>query len=420
MQILVDKVDSFYGENTVKNYIEEQANYIKRLILNDDDVDNCGWREPDKWAGNELMQKMQLKSLEILKNANVFIVVGLGGSNRTTQALISALNKKFNGSLEIIFAGDSLSGNAINKIINQIKDKSIYINVVAKNATTLEPAIAFRMIRQFMETKYSKDELSRRIILTGSHGKGQLKELAIDMNCTFFEFPYDIGGRFTAFTSVSLFPLMVMGVDVKSFVQGAINTRESMKNTSITEIPAVLYAAARMICYNNGKKIEIAATFVPELVDLLRWWLQLFGESEGKEFKGIFPSICSYSEDLHAMGQYVQQGERILFETLIKFDFDCATTIKKDEYDDGIDYLNGKSFIDIENALYQSTLKAHFDGGVPVIEIDCGKLNEYNLGRLIYTFLTATIISGSLTGVNPYGQPGVEEYKNNIANMLTI
>jgi glucose-6-phosphate isomerase len=401
-------------ELQIKN--KEAADICRSIIENsDEDLGMKGWLTPG--CDQQVMDKMRLRAEEIRKNADIFVIVGVGGSNQAARAVIKALQNK-DGSPRIIYAGNTLSSHYISNIIEEIKDKNVYINVIAKNFATLEPGSHFRVLRKVMEKRYSQEEMAQRIIVTGSIGS-RLDEIAREKGYLFLPFPDDIGGRYSAFSPVGLFPMMVAGLDIELLLKGA----NSMKNTiweNNQDNPAVSYAAYRNLAYENGFNIELLASFEPQLEYFTKWWIQLFGESEGKEGKGTFPAGVVYSEDLHSMGQYLQEGRRNLLETFIRVEKSPASVIVEPDRDfkDGFDYLDGMDFQKINKAAEQATFEAHIKGGVPCIGIKINTIDEEAFGQLFYFFMMACAISGKLLKVNPFDQEGVEEYKRSMFNAL--
>lgn len=395
---------------------KEAADICRNIIENnDEDSGMKGWLTPG--CDQQVMEKMRLKAEEIRKNADVFVIVGVGGSNQAARAVIKALQNK-GSSPRIVYAGNTLSSHYISNIIEEIKDKNVYINVIAKNFATLEPGSHFRVLRKVMEKRYSQEELAQRIIVTGSIGS-RLDEIAQEKGYLFLPFPDDIGGRYSAFSPVGLFPMMVAGLDIELLLKGANSMKKTIWENN-QDNPAVSYAAYRNLAYESGFNIELLASFEPQLEYFIKWWIQLFGESEGKESKGIFPAGVVYSEDLHSMGQYLQEGRRNLLETFIRVEKSTASVIVESDrnFKDGFDYLDGMDFQEINKAAEQATLEAHTKGGVPCIGIKIDSINEETFGQLFYFFMMACAISGKLLKVNPFDQEGVEEYKRSMFNAL--
>ncbi len=394
----------------------QKAGEICRDIISNFDKDKGlkGWLDP--YHAQPVMDKMQSKAEEIGKNADIFILVGVGGSNQAARAVIKALPK--NRKPAILYAGNTLSASYLSNILEVIKDKSVYINVIAKNFETLEPGSHFRVLRKAMEQRYSPEEMARRVILTGTVGS-RLEEIADENGYLFLPFPQEIGGRYSAFSPVGLFPMMVAGLDTGLLLEGVNRMKDEIVQKP-EDNPAVRYAAYRSLAYDKGYNIELLAAFEPQLEYFIKWWIQLFGESEGKDGKGIFPAGVVYSEDLHSMGQYLQDGRRNLLETFITTaDPQASVKVVPDKhFRDGFDYLDDMDFIDINRAAEQATMDAHTKGGVPCASLEIGRIDEETFGKLFYFFMMACAISGKLMGVNPFDQEGVEEYKRSMFKAL--
>ena len=321
---------------------------------------------------------------------------------------------------EIYFVGNNISSTYIMDLFDIIKDKDISINVISKSGTTTEPAIAFRIFKDFLEKKYGKLEASKRIYATTDAKNGALRQLANEEGYETFIIPNDVGGRFSVLTPVGLLPIAVSGIDIDKIIKGAKDAYENFKNKDLKVNESYQYAVIRNILHKKGKNIELLVNYEPQLHYIGEWWKQLFGESEGKDNKGIFPSTVDFSTDLHSMGQYIQEGQRILFETVINVEHSRRDiTIEKLDVDlDELNYLAGKTLNFINHKATQGTILAHTDGNVPNLVINIPRLDEYNFGYLIYFFEKACAISGYLLGVNPFDQPGVEAYKRNMFALL--
>jgi len=356
-------------------------------------------------------------------NSDVLIVIGIGGSYLGSKAALDFLGESF-GSLyekpQVFFAGNNISPNYMNSLLKAIEGKDVSVNVISKSGTTTEPAVAFRIFKEYMENKYGKDGAKSRIYATTDAAKGALKGLADKEGYETFVVPDDVGGRFSVLTAVGLLPIAVGGYDIDKLMQGAADARKEYESSDITKNQCYQYVAARNALYRKSKNIEIMVNYEPELQYFTEWWKQLFGESEGKDQKGIFPAGVNFSADLHSMGQYIQDGLRNIFETVIcvknpKSDI----TIKEDaENVDGLNFLANKGMDEVNKKAFQGTLLAHTDGGVPNLILEIDALDEYNLGQLVYFFEKACGVSGYLLGVNPFDQPGVEAYKVNMFALL--
>ncbi|HLQ71783.1 MAG TPA: glucose-6-phosphate isomerase, partial [Bacillota bacterium] len=319
-----------------------------------------------------------------------------------------------------IFVGHHMSATYINELLEVIQDKDISINVISKSGTTTEPAIAFRILRSFLEDKYGKQEAKARIFATTDEHKGALKKLADKEGYETFVIPDDIGGRFSVLTAVGLLPIAIRGIDIDAIINGQKQAINDLNEPSTFNNPAYLYAAVRNILYNKGKTIELLIGYEPKLKYFAEWWKQLFGESEGKDKKGIFPASASFTTDLHSLGQYIQDGRRDIFETVLHVqNANKDFTLSPDEQNmDELNYIAGESIHNINQKAYQGTLLAHADGGVPNLVLKLPALDAYTFGYLVYFFEKACAISGYLLGVNPFNQPGVEAYKKNMFALL--
>jgi len=373
-----------------------------------------GWYDLPIKNNNEEISDI-IKTAKMIRNScEVFLVIGIGGSYLGSKAVIDALKGYFsNDGIEVIFLGNSISSTYIKELTEYLKDKDIFVNVISKSGTTTEPAIAFRVIYELMEKKYHEDA-KNRIIVTTDRKNGALRKMANISGYKSFVIPKDIGGRYSVLTPVGLLPIAVAGYDILELLKGAKDAYNNCTDDCIK------YVSARNILYNKGKKIEIMVNYEPKLHYFTEWWKQLYGESEGKENKGIFPTGVDNSGDLHSMGQYIQEGERILFETVINIDKPNKNIdIPSQEEDiDGLKYIEGKNINYVNSKAIEGTILAHTEGGVPNIIIEVPKLNEFNLGYLIYFFEKSCGISGYVLDVNPFNQPGVEKYKKNMFKLL--
>ena len=358
---------------------------------------------------------------EIKQRADVLVVVGVGGSFLGARAVIDALTPYFrslNG-VDIVYAGHNMSGAYLKQLLTFLDGKQVYVNVISKSGSTMEPALAFRVLKQYMEKRYGA-EVVQRIIVTTDAEKGILKQIAQEQGYRQFIVPADVGGRYSVFTAVGLIPMAVAGVDIHDFVRGGKQAEKDFSHTDVNANAAYQYALARYEMYRRGYQVELLASFEPRLNKLHEWWKQLFGESEGKEHKGLYPSTVNYSTDLHAIGQFIQEGSRIMFETLIHFD-----RIEEDVHIpycpndlDGLNYLAGRSMNDINATSKDGVALAHEEGGVPVIKIQLPTLDAYHVGYLMMFFMKACVMSANLIDVNPFNQPGVEAYKQKMLQLL--
>ena len=416
-----DKEISRYGSKVVKicNNLVQKA---------DDENEFVGWLNlPTNYDKKEL-DRIKKAARRIRKNSEVFVVIGIGGSYLGARAVIEALSSNFANMMpesvrkspQIFFVGNSISPNYINELIDCIGNKDISINVISKSGTTTEPAIAFRIFREYLESKYGADEARDRIYITTDKKRGALKELADQEEYETFVIPDNVGGRFSVLTAVGLFPIAVAGINIDKLMYGAKIAQDDYLEENIKYNQCFKYAVARNILYKKDKNIEILANYEPKLHYFTEWWKQLYGESEGKGHKGIFPAGVDLTTDLHSMGQYIQDGRRNLFETVINVEeTKTDIKIKKDEDNiDGLNFLAGKTMDYINKQAMQGTVEAHVAGDVPNIIINIKKLNEETIGELIYFFELACAISGNILGINPFDQPGVETYKTNMFRLL--
>ena len=383
-----------------------------------------GWVHLPRDYDKEEFSRIQAAAEKIKKNSEVLVVIGIGGSYLGARAVIELLRSpNYNlikkDTPDIFFAGNGLSSDAVQETIELIGERDFSINVISKSGTTTEPAVAFRVFRALLEKKYGKEEARQRIFATTDKARGALKSLADAEGWETFVVPDEVGGRYSVLTAVGLLPIAVSGIDISKLMMGAMAEREACL-ADPTGCAAARYAAARNELYAGGKKTEILGCFEPAFRFFAEWWKQLYGESEGKDGKGIFPASVEFTADLHSMGQYIQEGERTLFETIVCFDKTRSTiAIPMDESDgDGLNFLAGKDLSFVSEQARRGTLLAHVDGGVPNLAVTVPARDEESVGRLIYFFEFACGLSGYLLGVNPFDQPGVEAYKKNMFALL--
>ncbi|MCR4951152.1 MAG: glucose-6-phosphate isomerase [Solobacterium sp.] len=369
--------------------------------------DSLGWLDTEEWADDETVARIEAIAKEVQENADAFVLIGVGGSNNAARSVIEAIQKP--GTTEIIYAGNTLSANALNRMLAQLEGKDFYIDCIAKNFETLEPGSSFRILRKALKAKYG-DEYNKRVIATGTRGS-RLDEVCQENGYTFIDFPTTIGGRYTAISNVGLLPMAVAGIDIREVRRGARDMQELLRSAGADQNIAYRYAALRNLYYRHGWKVEMLSSFEPQFKNFFYWWTQLFAESEGKDFKGIFPVTGEFTEQLHSIGQYIQDGENMIFETFLDVkEQQDSLVIEKDEVDDRFDYLNGKDFFDINKAAYEATVLAHSQKfPCNVIQID--RIDAYHFGQLFWFFQFACYVSCGITGVNPFDQPGVEAYK---------
>ncbi|MBU5485355.1 glucose-6-phosphate isomerase [Clostridium sp. MSJ-11] len=390
--------------------------------------DYIGWIDLPINYDKEEFNRIKEAAEKIKKNSEVLIVIGIGGSYLGARAAIEMLSNTFYNNLPgnkretpaIFYIGNNISSTYTYDLINLIKDRDFSVNVISKSGTTTEPAIAFRLLKDLIEKKYGKEESKNRIFVTTDKEKGALKSLADKEGYQTFVIPDNVGGRYSVLTAVGLLPIAVSGVDIDQMMKGASDAREDFMERDLYKNPCYRYAAARNALYRKGKTVEIIANFEPCLHYFGEWWKQLYGESEGKDGKGIFPAAVDFSTDLHSMGQYIQDGLRILFETFINVEKPRQEIIIKEDKEnlDGLNFLSDKSMDFVNKQALRGTMLAHNDGGVPAMIVNIPELTPYYFGYAVYFFEKACGISGYLMGVNPFDQPGVEDYKNNMFALL--
>ena len=407
----------------IMKYKEKVENIHKDLHRrSDDESDFVGWLELPTNYDKDEFDRIKKTATKIQNESDVLIVIGIGGSYLGARAVIEALTNSFanKNKVEILYAGNNLSPNYINEIIEYIEDKDFSVNVISKSGTTTEPAIAFRIFRELLENKYGIDEARSRIYVTTDKEKGALRTLSDMEGYERFIVPDNIGGRYSVLTAVGLLPIATAGIDIDKLMNGARIAQEKYVDMDLKYNECYQYAVIRNILYENDKNIELLVNYEPKLHYITEWWKQLYGESEGKDGKGIFPAGVDYTTDLHSMGQYVQQGRRNLIETVIEIkEPNSDITINSDDDNlDGLNYLADKKLSYVNQKAMEATIQAHVDGDVPNIIITIDKLDEENLGELIYFFELACSMSGNVLGVNPFNQPGVEEYKKNMFKLL--
>jgi len=387
--------------------------------------DFLGWVNLPKDYDKAEYQRIQAAAKKIQSDSKALVVIGIGGSYLGARAAIELIgsnnyNLKKKDTPNIYFSGNGLSGDSMQEIVDLIGDDDFSVNVISKSGTTTEPAVAFRFFKALLEKKYGKDGAAKRIYATTDKARGALKSLADAEGYETYVVPDNVGGRFSVLTAVGLLPIAVAGIDLDELMRGAADMMETCRKASLADNPAWQYAAARSDLYRQGKKIEILAAYEPRARFFAEWWKQLYGESEGKESKGLFPASVEFTADLHSMGQYIQQGERHMFETVIRFGASAhQLCVPRDETDgDGLNFLAGKDMDFIATQAMDGTLLAHVEGGVPNLIVRAGEINAYTCGELIYFFEYACGLSGYLLGVNPFDQPGVEAYKKNMFALL--
>ena len=387
--------------------------------------DFLGWLNLPVNEPTEEMIRIQKAAEQIRSDSDVFVVIGIGGSYLGPRAAIELLQGpnhnigKGKGNPQIYFAGNGLSTRHWNELCRLLEGKDFSIAIISKSGTTTEPAIATRALRWMLERKYGTEGAKKRTYAITDPAKGALRQMATEEGWETFVIPPNVGGRFSVLSPVGLLPMAVAGIDIVAMMQGAYEAKE-VYNIRSFENPVWLYAAIRNLLYRNGKKIELFESYEPGFKMLGGWWQQLFGESEGKDGKGIFPATAELTADLHSLGQMIQEGERNMFETMVRFDAPAQTYTIGTDYKnlDGLNYLTGKTLDFVDEKAYLGTMAAHVDGGVPVITMDVGELNDKKLGELFYFLELSCGVSAYLLGVNPFNQPGVEMYKRNMFQLL--
>ena len=384
-----------------------------------------GWLTLPTDYDKDEFARIKAAAEKIKKNSDVFIVIGIGGSYLGARAAIEFLkspnyNLLCKDTPQILFTGNSISSSALNEVIELCKGKDISVNMISKSGTTTEPAIAFRVLRGILEEKYGKEGARERIFCTTDKAKGTLKELADAEGYETFVVPDNVGGRFSVLTAVGLLPIAVAGCDIDRLMEGAKDAQENLCSTELGQNPAYQYAAVRNILYRKGYTTELLVSYEPYFQMMNEWWKQLYGESEGKDNKGLLPDSVIFSTDLHSLGQYIQEGRRNLFETVMQIEKAKSELVLVEEENngDGLNFLAGKTMDFINKKAFQGTILAHNDGGVPNMVLSIPEANEFELGWLIYFFEKACAISGYTLGVNPFNQPGVEAYKKNMFALL--
>ncbi|OUP50331.1 glucose-6-phosphate isomerase [Lachnoclostridium sp. An181] len=423
------KAEKFITAEEVKN-IEKQVMDAKDLLLSRNGAGNdfLGWIDLPVEYDKEEFDRIKKAADKIKEDSDVLLVIGIGGSYLGARAAIEFLRHNFYNMVskevrktpEIYYVGNNISSTYIRHLMDVIGERDFSINIISKSGTTTEPAIAFRVFKEMIEAKYGKEEAAKRIYATTDKAKGALKNLATEEGYETFVVPDDVGGRFSVLTAVGLLPIAVSGADIDKLMEGAQSGRKKALENAFEENDALKYAAIRNILLRKGKVVEILANYEPSLHYVSEWWKQLYGESEGKDQKGIFPASVDLTTDLHSMGQFIQDGNRIMFETVMEVEEPCEEIILKEEPVDldGLNYLAGKSVDFVNKSAMNGTILAHTDGNVPNLKVSIPKQDEFYLGELFYFFEFACGVSGYMLGVNPFNQPGVESYKKNMFALL--
>ena len=423
------KANTFIGEHEVDS-MKALAEEAKKLLLSREGAGNdfLGWIDLPVDYDKEEFVRIQAAAEKIKQDSEVLVVIGIGGSYLGARAAIEFLRHNFYNMVskeirktpEIYFVGNSISSTYIKHLIDVIGDRDFSVNIISKSGTTTEPAIAFRIFKELLEKKYGKAEASKRIYATTDKARGALKGLATEEGYESFVVPDDVGGRFSVLTAVGLLPIAVSGADIEKLMEGAASGRELALEKPFEENDALKYAAIRNILHRKGKSVEVLANYEPSLHYVSEWWKQLYGESEGKDQKGIFPAAVDLTTDLHSMGQFIQDGSRIMFETVVNVEKSQEELYIQEEKEDldGLNYLAGKSIDFVNKSAMNGTILAHTDGSVPNLMVNVPEQNEFYLGQLFYFFGFACGVSGYISGVNPFNQPGVESYKKNMFALL--
>jgi glucose-6-phosphate isomerase len=415
-------LDEQYLENK-PNY-EEYIEKIQEIVGQMEDKKNSpeeylGWLELPTQYDKDEFARIKTLGNNIYKKADAVVIIGIGGSYLGARSAIEALTFSDDNAPEIYYLGINVNASYLENILKKLEGKEVYVNVISKSGTTLEPALSFRIVKEFLKENYGTENLQERIIITTDKEKGALKELADKENYETFIVPDNVGGRYSVLTAVGLLPMAMAGINIDEIMQGAQEAQQEYSKP-LAENDCYKYAINRHLLYQQGKKIEILASYNPFLEQTAGWWKQLFGESEGKEGKGIFPAAVSYTTELHSLGQYIQEGERHIFETVLNIENDNnETTVPTAESDaDNLNYLAGKKISRIEDAIQEAVIKAHTKGGVPNLVVNIPELNAHYLGQLYYFFEKACAVSAQLLEVDPFNQPGVEAYKKEMTKLL--
>ena len=423
------KAEKFIGEHEVKA-MEQIALQAKEVLVERSGAGNdfLGWIDLPVDYDKEEFARIKAAAEKIQSDSEVLIVIGIGGSYLGARAAIEFLRHSFYNSVskeirktpEIYYAGNSISSAYLTDLLQVVGDRDFSVNIISKSGTTTEPAIAFRIFKELLEKKYGKEGAAKRIYATTDKARGALKNLADEEGYETFVVPDDVGGRYSVLTAVGLLPIAVSGADIDKLMEGAASAREQALNSEFAQNPALQYAAIRNILHRKGKSVEVLANYEPALHYVSEWWKQLYGESEGKDQKGIFPASVDLTTDLHSMGQFIQDGSRIMYETVMCVENSRSEVVLQEEPVDldGLNYLAGKTVDFVNKSAMNGTILAHTDGNVPNLLVNIPAQDEYSLGQLFYFFEFACGVSGYISGVNPFNQPGVESYKRNMFALL--
>lgn len=418
-------VNKFIKSDKIKEYQEKVIKINNEFNENKNNPSEMlGWLDIYKSYSQEEILDIKKTAKEINSKANVFVVIGIGGSYLGAKAVIELFKPYFNNkrknNAEIIFAGYNMSGEYLEELVEYLKNKEVCINVISKSGKTLEPAITFRTLKKLLEDKYGIEESKKRIFVTTDKEKGLLTKIANENNYKKFVIPENVGGRYSVLTPVGLLPISVAGIDIQEILVGMDFAKNIYNENNIDENDCYKYAIIRNLLYLDNKNIEIVTSFEPKMHYFIEWFKQLFGETEGKDLKGIFPVGVNYSTDLHSLGQIIQEGQRNVFETNLNIlnKNNQYTLVKTKDNFDELSYLEGVKIDDINDKAFQGTVKAHIDGGVPNITINIPEISEFYVGQLILFFEKSCAISAKILGVSPFNQPGVEAYKQNMMELI--
>ena len=416
------RLNKLITNNIMLDY-EKQVQIINRMIMEKTGAGNdfLGWVDWPVNYDKEELARIKEDAKYVRDNFDILVVCGIGGSYLGARSALEALNGlKSPDKLEIIFMGQTFSPNYVSQVMNYLKGKNFAINVISKSGTTTETSISFRLLKELLEKQVGKEKARKAIFATTDKEKGALKTLANKEGYKTYVLPSDIGGRYSVFTAVGTFPLACAGIDVEALINGAKQARDDIQSQPLSINKCYQYAVMRDYMYRHNKPVEMYVTYEPQMSQISEWLKQLFGESEGKEHKGLFPSSATFSTDLHSLGQFIQDGTPLLFETIINvMNPNDDVAIPHDDEDlDGLNYLEGKNLAFVNQKAFEGTLQAHEDGGVPCNVICVDKLDAYNLGYLFYFFMRACAMSAYLLEINPFNQPGVEVYKKNMFHLL--
>ena len=427
LNIKIDNALHYVGKDEVSSLLPELV-AAKGHLLKGDATGNdfIGWVNLPEEIDADMMARLKADVARLAGKSRLMVVIGIGGSYLGARMVIEALQSEYDGILRgdkpyIVYAGHTLSEDYYAQLLNLLDHEDYTVAVISKSGTTTEPAVAFRIVKAHLVQKYGAEEAARRIVAITDASRGALHTIAVQEGYPMYVIPDNVGGRFSVLTPVGLLPIAMAGYDIDRLIEGARDMRRVCLNgDTLEDNPALMYAAVRNALYRKGIKVEMMVSCQPNMRYLAEWWKQLYGESEGKQHKGLLPHSISITTDLHSMGQYVQDGERLMMETFVRVSKPHATVpVPADEQNlDGINYLIGKSLTEINDCAANGTVEAHVAGGVPVVEITVPTIDEYTLGQMIYFFEFACGVSGYTLGVNPFDQPGVEAYKKNMFRLL--